>query len=34
VMSDVRVIPHALDATYAELVGKIKETKKRRKSRR
>ena len=23
VMSDVRVIPHALDATYAELAGKI-----------
>jgi ATP adenylyltransferase len=33
VMSDVRVIPHALDATYAELVGKIEEVKKRRKSR-
>jgi ATP adenylyltransferase len=24
IMSDVRVIPHALDATYAELAGKIR----------
>jgi ATP adenylyltransferase len=34
VMSDVRVIPHALDATYTELAGKIDGGKTGRKTRR